>query len=131
MIDRQELVSNPNFATNVDRLAHLDSLVVELESALQSQTVDEWVARFLAAGIPAGPILDYSQVFDAPHTQARRMVEVVSHPVEGGIRTLGIPVKLSDTPGSVRRAPPLLGEHTSDVLTALAAHRSPWLGEGT
>ena len=131
VIDRQELVSNPNFATNADRLAHLDSLVVELESALQSQTVDEWVARFLAAGIPAGPILDYSQVFDAPHTQARRMVEVVSHPVEGGIRTLGIPVKLSDTPGSVRRAPPLLGEHTSDVLTALAAHRSPWLGEGT
>jgi formyl-CoA transferase len=54
------------------------------------------------------------------------MVEVVDHPVDGPVRTLGIPVKLSDTPASVRRAPPLLGEHTASVLDAVTAGRSPW-----
>jgi len=54
------------------------------------------------------------------------MVEVVDHPVEGAVRTLGIPVKLSETPGSVRQPPPLLGEHTNSVMASIDAGRSPW-----
>jgi crotonobetainyl-CoA:carnitine CoA-transferase CaiB-like acyl-CoA transferase len=126
VLERADLVTDPRYATNAERLAHLDSLVAELERALQTRTVDEWVTRLLAQGIPCGPILDYAEVFDAPHTAARRMVEVVDHPVEGPVRTLGIPVKLGDTPASVRRAPPLLGEHTAAVLDALAGNGSPW-----
>jgi formyl-CoA transferase len=126
VLERADLVTDPRYATNAERLAHLDSLVAELERALQARTVDEWVTRLLAQGIPCGPILDYAEVFDAPHTAARRMVEVVDHPVEGPVRTLGIPVKLGDTPASVRRAPPLLGEHTAAVLDALAGNGSPW-----
>jgi formyl-CoA transferase len=63
-----------------------------------------------------GPILDYEQVFSDPHTAARNMVVEMEHPVEGTLRGLGIPVKLSDTPGSVRTAAPLLGADTDDIL---------------
>jgi formyl-CoA transferase len=124
-----DLVHDPRYATNADRLANLETLVIEMELALAARTVDAWVTRLLAEGIPCGPILDYAQVFDAPHTPARRMVEVVDHPVEGPVRTLGVPVKLSDTPPSVRRAPPLLGEHTEAILAAITSNRSPWEGQ--
>jgi len=126
VLDRPELVSDPRYATNAERLAHLDELVAEIERALAAHDVDHWVSRLLAEGIPCGPILDYAQVFDAPHTTARKMVEEVEHPVEGPVRTLGIPVKLSETPATVRRAPPLLGEHTAEVFAAIAGNRSPW-----
>lgn len=128
VLDLAGLALDSRYVSNADRLANQDSLVTEIERALASRTVDEWVDRLLAEGIPCGPILDYAQVFDSPHTAARRMVEVVDHPVDGPVRTLGIPVKLSDTPASVRQSPPLLGEHTADVLGAIAANRSPWRG---
>ena len=126
VLDRPELVTDTRYATNADRLANIEPLGEEIERALAGDTVDGWVARLLAEGIPSGPILDYGQVFAEPHTAARQMIEMVAHPVEGDVRTLGIPVKLEDTPGAVRRAPPLLGEHTASVLQALAANRSPW-----
>ena len=126
VLDRPELASDNRYATNADRLANLDELVAEIERALAPHDVDQWVSRLLAEGIPCGPILDYAQVFDAPHTAARQMVEQVDHPTEGAVRMLGIPVKLSETPGTVRRAPPLLGEHTAEVFSAIAANRSPW-----
>ena len=91
-------------------------LVAELESALAARTTDEWVEALLEAGVPVGPIHDYKQVFEDPHTRAREMEVEVDHPVEGKVPALGIPVKLSDTPGSVRRPAPLLGEHTEEVL---------------
>ena len=128
VLDRPDLLTDARFSTNAERLAHLDVLAPEIERALASDTVDGWVTRLLAEGIPCGPILDYAQVFDAPHTAARRMVEVVDHPVDGPVRTLGFPVKMSDTPPRVRRSPPLLGEHTSAVLSALDTNRSPWGG---
>jgi formyl-CoA transferase len=126
VIDRPELASDARYATNADRLANLEALTLELERALASHTVDEWVDLLLAEGIPSGPILDYAQVFAAPHTTARAMVEVVDHPVDGPVRTLGIPVKLGETPGSVREPPPLLGQHTGAILESLDAGRSPW-----
>ena len=84
--------------------------------ALAARGTDEWVARAEEAGVPAGPIHDYAEVFADPHTQAREMEVEMEHPVEGTVRGLGIPVKLTDTPGSIRRAAPLLGEHTEEVL---------------
>jgi formyl-CoA transferase len=126
VLDRADLTLDERYLSNADRLANLEPLVTEIERALSARSVEDWVDRLLAEGVPCGPILDYAQVFDAPHTSARSMVEVVDHPVEGPVRTLGIPVKLGDTPGSVRRAPPLLGEHTADVLAALDANASPW-----
>jgi crotonobetainyl-CoA:carnitine CoA-transferase CaiB-like acyl-CoA transferase len=116
VIGREELLADPRFTTNDDRMANRPQLAAELESALASGGTDEWVARLEEAGIAAGPIHDYAEVFADPHTQARGMEVAMEHPEEGAVRGLGIPVKLSDTPGSIRRAAPLLGEHTGEVL---------------
>ena len=80
------------------------------------EDTDEWVAALVEGGVPCGPIHDYAEVFADEHTQAREMEVTVEHPVEGTIRALGIPVKLSDTPGAVRRPAPLLGQHTEEIL---------------
>jgi crotonobetainyl-CoA:carnitine CoA-transferase CaiB-like acyl-CoA transferase len=115
-IGRPELVEDPRFVSNDERMAHRPELVAELESALAARGTDTWVAALSDAGVPCGPIHDYRQVFEDEHTQARAMEVRLEHPVEGEIRALGIPVKLSDTPGSIRHAAPLLGEHTAEVL---------------
>jgi len=108
-IGRPELVDD--FPTNDDRMARRPELVAELEAALGARSTDEWVAVLIDAGVPCGPIHDYRQVFDDPHTQAREMEVLVD-----GTRTLGIPVKMSDTPGAIRRPAPQVGEHTAEVL---------------
>jgi crotonobetainyl-CoA:carnitine CoA-transferase CaiB-like acyl-CoA transferase len=115
-IGRPGLASDARFATNDDRMAHRAELVAELESALAARSTGEWVSVLIEAGVPCGPIHDYRQVFEDEHTQAREMEVRLEHPVEGEIRALGIPVKLSDTPGAIRRPAPLLGEHTAEVL---------------
>lgn len=115
-LEREELGADPRFATNAERMANLPALVMEIEAALERRTTREWIDRLLAAGVPAGPLLDYRQVFAEPHVLERGMVEEVEHPVEGWIRTLGFPLGLSATPLRVRRPPPLLGEHTREVL---------------
>jgi formyl-CoA transferase len=123
---RPNLATDPRFTTNAQRMAHRDDLVVEIEAALSSGTVEDWVTRLLAEGVPAGPLYDYAQVFADPHVAARRMVETVDHPVAGPVRTLGVPVKMSGTPPTVRLSPPFLGEHTDAVRNALARKRNPW-----
>jgi formyl-CoA transferase len=119
VIGRPELIDDERFATNADRMANRAALARELEAALARRTTAEWVDALLDAGVPAGPINDYRQVFEDPHTKARQMIVDVDHPVEGRMPALGIPVKLSGTPGRVRRPAPLLGEHTHEVLGAL------------
>ena len=81
-----------------------------------ARTTAEWVDALLEAGVPAGPILDYAQVVTDPHTRARDMVVEMEHPEAGTVHALGIPVKLSATPGTIRRPAPLLGQHTDEVL---------------
>jgi formyl-CoA transferase len=118
-IGREDLPGDPRFATNPDRMANRPALAAELESALAARDTAEWVEDLLAAGVPAGPIHDYAQAVDDPHTRAREMVVEMEHPEAGTVYGLGIPVKLSATPGSIRRPPPLLGEHTDEILAEL------------
>ena len=118
-LDRSMLIDDPRFASNAARMANRADLVREIEIALSPGTTHEWVDRMLAVGVPAGPIQDLAQVFADPHTQARRMIEEIDHPTAGRVRTLGFPLKMSDTPPSVRRAPPLLGQHTEEILREL------------
>jgi len=123
VIGREPLSVDVRYATNEVRMEHLPELVQEIEAALAEGRTEDWVARLLAAGVPSGPIHDYAQVFADAHTHARRMVEEMEHPVEGRIRTLGIPLAMSGTPPCVRRPPPLLGEHTAEVLSELGLER--------
>lgn len=118
VLDRPDLLNDDRFSSNSDRLAHRDALASELELTLREDDTEPWVDLLLDAGIPAAPIRDYQQSCADPHTLAREMVVQLDHPVEGRIRGLGLPVKLSDTPGAIRRPAPGLGEHTEEVLAA-------------
>lgn len=115
-IDRPDLATDPRFADNARRMEHVPELVAELEATLVHRGTDEWAEILHNAGVPCGPIRDYAEVFEDPHTRAREMMVEMQHPVEGTVRGLGIPIKMSATPGQVRRAAPLLGQDTREVL---------------
>jgi crotonobetainyl-CoA:carnitine CoA-transferase CaiB-like acyl-CoA transferase len=119
VLDRPDLAADPRFGSNADRVRNRAELATELGRSLSERDTDEWVELLLDAGVPAGPIRDYEQACADPHTLAREMVVELDHPVEGRVRSLGIPVKLSATPGAIRRAPPRLGEHTDEILAAV------------
>ncbi|MCC6772507.1 MAG: CoA transferase [Gemmatimonadaceae bacterium] len=119
VLERGALADDPRFATNAQRMTHRAALAREIAEALRHGGTNDWVERLLAAGVPAGPIHDYAQVFADSHTMARGMVQVMQHPVEGEVKTLGFALHMDGTPLSVRRPPPLLGEHTADVLAEL------------
>jgi crotonobetainyl-CoA:carnitine CoA-transferase CaiB-like acyl-CoA transferase len=111
-----ELLQDPRFKTNADRVAHNTVLIELLEAPMRLQPSAHWLAELEKAGIPAGPVLHYDEVFTDPHILSRDMVARTDHPVTGPFHTLGVTVKLSDTPGSVRTPAPRLGEHTEQVL---------------
>ncbi|HYF44029.1 MAG TPA: CoA transferase [Ramlibacter sp.] len=119
LMDRRELLEDPRFSTIALRLKHRAELQDELEKTFRTRPKDHWVDTLLAHGIPAGPILSYPEAFGSEHAAARGMRMEIDHPVEGKVPNIGFPVKLSQTPQQVRRHPPLLGEHTSEVLAEL------------
>jgi len=119
LIRRPDLLKDSRFASIADRLANRVALIEELEKTFVTRPAEDWVAQLLGAGIPAGPIYDYAQALDNDHARHRNMVMEIDHPVEGKVRSIGFPVKLSGTPQQVRMPPPLLGAHTEEILTEL------------
>ncbi len=119
LIGRPELAQDARFSTIALRLANRAALEDELECSFRQRPKDYWVETLLAAGIPAGPILTYPEAFESEHGRARAMRMEIDHPVEGKVPNIGFAVKLSGTPQQVRRYPPLLGEHTGEVLAEL------------
>ncbi len=116
----EELARDARFRDNASRVAHNAELVALLQVPLARESNAHWLAKLGEAGIPAGPVVDHAELFADPQLRAREMVVEVEHPSAGRISTLGVPIKLSETPGSVRRPAPRLGEHTAEVLAALA-----------
>jgi crotonobetainyl-CoA:carnitine CoA-transferase CaiB-like acyl-CoA transferase len=116
LIGAPELVADPRFANNAERVGHNGVLVVLLAEKIKLQPSAHWLGALEKLGIPAGPVLHYDEVFTDPQILARDMVVETNHPQTGAFKTMGVPVKLSATPGSVRRAAPRLGEHTREVL---------------
>jgi formyl-CoA transferase len=119
VIGRLELLADERFSTISLRLANRAALEQELEQTFRQRPKDYWVDTLLAAGIPAGPILTYPEAFDSEHGRARAMRMEIDHPIEGKVPNIGFAVKLSGTPQQVRRHPPLLGEHTAEVLAEM------------
>jgi crotonobetainyl-CoA:carnitine CoA-transferase CaiB-like acyl-CoA transferase len=111
-----ELASDARFTTNPGRVSHYDSLRPLLATVLRTRARAVWIDELTAVGVPCGSVRNVHEVLTDPHLEARRMIEVVEHASAGIIRVLGVPIKLSDTPGRVRTAPPLLGQHTDGVL---------------
>jgi crotonobetainyl-CoA:carnitine CoA-transferase CaiB-like acyl-CoA transferase len=114
-----ELVDDPRFATPASRVANRKALEAVLEPRFATAPTAVWIERLEAAGVPAGPVVTYDQVFQDPHVLARAMVVEVDHPRAGRTKTLGVPIKLSATPAGIRRPAPLLGQHTDEVLGEL------------
>jgi formyl-CoA transferase/CoA:oxalate CoA-transferase len=114
-----ELMKDTRFATNPDRVKNRDELTQILENLFVTKTSREWVELIEAAGVPCGPVLSLSEVFEDPQILHRRMVEEIQHPKAGKIKILGVPIKMSDTPASIRTPPPTLGEHSKEVLRSL------------
>jgi crotonobetainyl-CoA:carnitine CoA-transferase CaiB-like acyl-CoA transferase len=117
VIGRPELADNPAFNSAGHRLKHREELSAQINAALGAHPAAYWIDRFNQSGIPAGPILTIEEMFNHPQTLAREMLLSMPHPVHGLFKTTGLGVKLSATPGAIAR-PPLLGEHTDEVLTA-------------
>jgi crotonobetainyl-CoA:carnitine CoA-transferase CaiB-like acyl-CoA transferase len=119
LIGLPELVEDSRFSDNRSRMSHLQELVQLVEEKTAAYPRSYWLEKFEAVGIPAGPINSYPEALSDPHTIARNMVHNLEHPVAGSIKALGIPVKLSLTPGEIVRPAPTLGEHNKDLLAEL------------
>ncbi|MXW29279.1 MAG: CoA transferase [Chloroflexi bacterium] len=115
-LDRPDLLADSRFTANPDRVRNYEALAEEIQRTTRERTSGEWLAIFEQAGVPAGPIYGMDEVFANEHVMARRMVAPLEHPVAGVVNNLGIPVKMSATPGQVRMPAPTLGQHTESVL---------------
>jgi crotonobetainyl-CoA:carnitine CoA-transferase CaiB-like acyl-CoA transferase len=116
VLEISKLNDDSRFQNNAARMEHLPALVEILTEPLSQRTTADWLARFEAAGVPAGPVLTMGEMLNDPQVLARNMVVEVEHSRVGKTRALGPPVKLSETPAGVHRAAPVLGEHTREIL---------------
>jgi crotonobetainyl-CoA:carnitine CoA-transferase CaiB-like acyl-CoA transferase len=114
-----ELNDDKRFHSNEARQNNLEALVEIIDDHIGKKTTEEWIGLLEAAGVPAGPVLDIAQMHRDPQVIAREMVTQVEHPVAGSVKTIGLPVKFSKTPGKVTDAAPLYGQHTCEVLEEL------------
>ena len=116
LIGHTELLADPRFVTNVERMAHLDELEAALNAVFREKTTAEWLEVLASGGFPAGPVLSIREMHQDPQTLAREMVTATEHPTAGRVETLGLPVKFGTTPGGVGRPAPRLGEHNAEVF---------------
>jgi formyl-CoA transferase len=116
VLQLDELSEHPDYRDNASRMANRDRLRHLLEVSLRHQDKEEWTRRFIAAGIPAGPINSIREALQDLHVRAIGCIETVKHPTLGLISQLTNPIRFGCSAPSSRTAPPLLGEHTSEVL---------------
>jgi len=118
-IGREDLIADPRFATNGERMKHLGELTPLIAERMKLRPSAHWMREFEAAGMPVGPINRIGDMLADPHVKAREMVVELDHPKAGRTKAIGLPIKFSDTPGAVLRPAPLLGQHTREVLDSL------------
>jgi crotonobetainyl-CoA:carnitine CoA-transferase CaiB-like acyl-CoA transferase len=128
-----EWSTDPRFATNATRGKHRDALFALIRAVTVTRSTRAWIEALEREGVPCGPIYTVSQVFEDPQVQARGMKTTMEHPVAGTIPLVASPIRLSETPVTYRLAPPVLGQHTAEVLEGvlgLDAQRIARLKEG-
>ncbi len=129
VIGQPSLKDDPRFVNNNARVANRPALREVLDAAFQAHDADNWLAEFRRAGLPCGPISSIPEVFAHPQAAARQLALEVEHPSAGTVRFAGFPYKLSQTPAQVRLPPPMLGEHTEEVLVTLLGYSSEQIAE--
>lgn len=129
VIERPDLKDDPRFATNEARVSNRPALLEALGEVFAERDADAWLAELRAVGLPCGPINTVADVFDHPQADARDLALEAEHPTAGSVRTTGFPYHLSQTPAGVRQPPPLLGEHTDEVLADLLGYAASEVAE--
>jgi crotonobetainyl-CoA:carnitine CoA-transferase CaiB-like acyl-CoA transferase len=118
-LGRDELGRDPRFDSEANRVANREVLIPMLNDLFGSRPADQWLARLEEAGVPAGKIKTVAEVCESRHLAERGMVVKLPHPKAGEITVMGVPIRLWETPGAVSVPPPLLGQHTDEILTRL------------
>ena len=116
VLGKPEWIADPRFESNPARVEHRDVIIPLIGEAMAHRPCDEWMDLLVGAAIPCGPVNDMQSLFSDPQVRHRGMIVEVPHPTIGTLRLTGVPVRHSETPGTIRRPPPLLGEHTNEVL---------------
>lgn len=119
LINTEELPQDERFATANARIIYREELIPKLQEVILTKTADEWLTLFQENNIPCSPINTLDKVFTDEQVLERQMIQEVEHPTVGIVKLLGSPIKLSDTPVTIERHPPLHGEHTEEVLLEL------------
>ncbi|MDZ4400446.1 CoA transferase [Hydrogenophaga sp.] len=119
VLERPDLATDPRYTTTPLRVQNREQLVPVIADILRTRSVDHWMASLRAANVPAGPINDFAQVLNDPQIRHREVLQQVPHTLSGTMPFIGNPLKFSDTPVTYHRGPPLLGEHTAEVLREL------------
>ena len=118
----EEWIADPRFASNPKRVENREVLLPLIAEVMSRETCDRWMELFVDAAIPCGPVNDMQHLFSDPQVLHSGMIVETPHPTIGPMRLAGIPVRYTATPGSVRRPPPLLGEHTDAVLAEVLGY---------
>ncbi|UCC43546.1 MAG: CoA transferase [Candidatus Zixiibacteriota bacterium] len=119
---REEWLDDPRFESNPKRVENRKILLPLVHELFAERTCDEWMDLLVGAAIPCGPVNNMQHLFADPQVHHRDMIAEVPHPTIGALRLVGLPIKYSETPGKIRLHPPLLGEHTDELLTDLLGY---------
>jgi len=122
LLGKPEWKADPRFESNPRRVENRELIVALIADEMARKTCDEWMELLVGAAIPCGPVNDMQSLFADPQVLHRGMVAEIPHPTIGTLRLTGLPVRHSETPGTIRRPPPLLGEHTDDILTEVLGY---------
>ncbi|MHA1988154.1 MAG: CaiB/BaiF CoA transferase family protein [Promethearchaeota archaeon] len=115
----EKIMNEPKYATNSMRVENREELERIIQGLISTKEAEEWLDILNNAGVPCGPIYTMDKLFNDPQVKHRKMVKELNHPTVGPIKVTGVPIKLSDTPGEVITAPPVLGQHTREILQDL------------
>ena len=116
LLEHPEWASDPRFTQNRDRVGNRELIDSMIQEAISAKPRAAWIDALDGAGIPSGPINTVAEALDSPQTRGREMVTEIEHPVIGMMRMLGLPIRQEGTPATIRRHPPMLGEHTDEIL---------------
>lgn len=116
LLELPDMIEDPRFVNNGKRTENVKELMTILNGVFKNKTINEWLGLLEEAGLPCAPINTVDRIINDPQIEARNMIVEVEHPIAGSLKMPGVPVKLSETPGTVERYAPLLGEHTVEVV---------------
>ncbi len=128
-LGKEELAADPRFTNNPQRIIHRQELVSIIEEIFLTKTRDDWIRILIETDVPTGPVYSMSELFNDPQVKDREMLVEVEHARLGKLKQIGIPMKFSETEPEIKSSPPVLGEHTAEVLRTLLGYDDARLRE--